>query len=81
MKFKGGDGGKAKILFVLGGPGSGKETQCDMITENFRFLHLSAGELLRAEIRKGTNDGVIIDKCIREGKIVPVSMSLSLLRR
>ncbi|KAM7272963.1 hypothetical protein ACFE04_027627 [Oxalis oulophora] len=38
------------IAFVLGGPGSGKGTQCEKIVDTFGFRHLSAGELLRREI-------------------------------
>nr|GMD50040.1 UMP-CMP kinase isoform X1 [Ipomoea batatas]GMD52047.1 UMP-CMP kinase isoform X1 [Ipomoea batatas]GME05315.1 UMP-CMP kinase isoform X1 [Ipomoea batatas] len=38
------------IAFVLGGPGSGKGTQCHRIVDNFGFTHISAGELLRKEM-------------------------------
>jgi UMP-CMP kinase len=40
------------VIFMLGGPGSGKGTQCQLINENFKFHHLSAGDLLRAERKK-----------------------------
>lgn len=38
-----------KAIFLLGGPGSGKGTQCSKILENFpnQFYHLSTGSLLR----------------------------------
>ena len=39
-----------EIVFVLGGPGSGKGTQCEKIVANFGYTHLSAGDLLRAEV-------------------------------
>ena len=39
---------KREIVFVLGGPGSGKGTQCAKLVEEFGFVHLSAGDLLRA---------------------------------
>lgn len=48
---------KPKILFVLGGPGSGKGTQCDNLVNKFGFKHLSAGELLRNEVKRGTSLG------------------------
>jgi len=41
--------GKPNIMFVLGGPGAGKGTQCAKIVEQFGHVHLSAGDLLRAE--------------------------------
>ena len=40
-----------------GGPGSGKGTQCSNIVEHFGFTHLSAGELLRSEIKSGSENG------------------------
>jgi hypothetical protein len=41
--------GNPDIVFVLGGPGSGKGTQCAKLVKEFNFMHLSAGDLLRAE--------------------------------
>ena len=64
-----------RAVFVLGGPGSGKGTQCAKIVEQFGFVHLSAGDLLRKERASGSKDGVMIDECIREGKIVPVDLA------
>lgn len=40
---------KPTVIFVLGGPGAGKGTQCGKIVDAFGFKHLSAGDLLRAE--------------------------------
>lgn len=36
------------VVFILGGPGSGKGTQSERIQNDFKFVHLSAGDLLRA---------------------------------
>lgn len=51
--------GKAweNIIFVLGGPGSGKGTQCALISKQYNFAHLSAGDILRSEVSKGTIEG------------------------
>ena len=38
-----------KIVFIVGGPGSGKGTQCDRIVAKYGYCHLSSGDLLRAE--------------------------------
>lgn len=46
-----------------------------------RYVHLSAGELLREERSSGSSDGQLIDEYIREGRIVPVAISLGLLRK
>jgi len=64
---------------VLGGPGSGKGTQCARISEEFKWVHLSAGDLLRAERAKGSELGEQIDHHIKNGTIVPVEVTCSLL--
>lgn len=69
-----------RVVFVLGGPGSGKGSQCAKISEEFGYTHLSAGDLLRAELARGSADGIMIDQIIRAGKIVPVEVTLELLR-
>ncbi|KAH7427454.1 hypothetical protein KP509_10G044700 [Ceratopteris richardii] len=71
----------AKVVFVLGGPGSGKGTQCALIVEHFGFTHLSAGDLLRAEIKSGSQNGAMIQSMIKEGKIVPSEVTVKLLQK
>jgi UMP-CMP kinase len=49
------------VVFILGGPGSGKGTQSERINKEFKFTHLSAGDLLREERRTpGSQYGEII---------------------
>ncbi len=68
------------MIFVLGGPGSGKGTQCEKLVNDFDFVHLSAGDLLREEQKRpGSEFGKIIDQHIREGTIVPQEITLKLL--
>jgi adenylate kinase len=69
------------LIFVLGGPGSGKGTQCAKISEDYGFVHMSAGDLLRDEIQQGTKDGSMIAQMIREGKIVPHEITIRLLQK
>ncbi|KAK9178151.1 hypothetical protein WN943_027341 [Citrus x changshan-huyou] len=60
IEAKGGLFPKGKVLFlsfVLGGPGSGKGTQCTKIVKNFGLTHLSAGDLLRREIASNSEYG------------------------
>jgi UMP-CMP kinase len=74
------DNGKVMVIYVLGGPGAGKGTQCGRLVEDFGFCHLSAGDLLRAEQqREGSNYGELIRNCIREGNIVPMEVTVKLL--
>lgn len=71
---------KVMVIFVLGGPGAGKGTQCARIVEDFGFVHLSAGDLLREEQnREGSTYGELIRKHIREGTIVPMEVTIKLL--
>ncbi|XP_040026818.1 UMP-CMP kinase [Gasterosteus aculeatus] len=73
---------KPQVVFVLGGPGAGKGTQCSKIVENYSYTHLSAGDLLRAErAREGSEFGQLIDNYIKEGRIVPVEITINLLRK
>ncbi|CAM6097992.1 unnamed protein product [Calypogeia fissa] len=72
---------KSRVIFVLGGPGSGKGTQCARIVDNYGFLHLSAGDLLRAEIKSGSPNGNMIQAMIKEGKIVPSEVTVKLLEK
>jgi UMP-CMP kinase len=69
-----------KVIFVLGGPGAGKGTQCAKIVQNFGYVHLSAGDLLRAERqRAGSKVGEEIEDHIRKGTIVPVEITCTLI--
>ncbi|XP_057641613.1 UMP-CMP kinase [Chionomys nivalis] len=73
---------KPLVVFVLGGPGAGKGTQCARIVEKYGYTHLSAGELLRDERKNPDSQyGELIEKYIKEGKIVPVEITISLLKR
>ncbi|KAL5744364.1 hypothetical protein ACOSP7_027225 [Xanthoceras sorbifolium] len=74
--------GKAPfITFVLGGPGSGKGTQCERIVEKFGFTHLSAGDILRREIASNSEYGTMILDTIKEGKIVPSEVTVRLIQK
>lgn len=58
----------------------GKGTQSDLLKENYPCVHLSAGELLRAETTKEDSPHKeLIESCLVSGNIVPVEISLSLL--
>eukprot|EP01026_Neomeris_dumetosa_P054747 TRINITY_DN4936_c0_g1_i11.p3 TRINITY_DN4936_c0_g1~~TRINITY_DN4936_c0_g1_i11.p3 ORF type:complete len:211 (-),score=19.87 TRINITY_DN4936_c0_g1_i11:270-902(-) len=76
------DGTKQReVYFVLGGPGSGKGTQCSKIVTEFGIAHFSAGDLLRAHVKSGTPDGNMVAQMMQEGKIVPSEVTIGLLRK
>lgn len=72
-----------RVVFVLGGPGAGKGTQCELLIQNYPCHHLSAGQLLRDEAQKkdgSSEHAELIEECLVAGKIVPVEISLALLQ-
>ncbi|XP_072346962.1 adenylate kinase isoenzyme 5-like isoform X2 [Scyliorhinus torazame] len=69
-----------KIIFVIGGPGSGKGSQCVKMTEKYGFTHLSTGNLLRKEISNETDRGNKIKKIMIEGGLVPLGTTLEILK-
>jgi UMP-CMP kinase len=71
------------IIFVLGGPGAGKGTQCDLLSQRLSgVFHLSAGDLLREErMREESPFKELIETHIREGLIVPYEITIALLKQ
>ena len=68
------------VVFVLGGPGAGKGTMCALAQNQLGWEHLSAGDLLRAERNNpDSKNGELINNYIKEGKIVPVEITVGLL--
>ncbi|GME68797.1 unnamed protein product [[Candida] boidinii] len=73
--------GQVSVIFVLGGPGAGKGTQCAKLVKEYGFIHLSAGDLLRAEQkREGSEFGELIANYIKDGLIVPQEITIALLK-
>ena len=68
------------IILVLGGPGCGKDTQCDKLAAQYSGKHLSAVDLLRAAVTSETPTGIKISNMIRNGQIVPAQDTLTLLK-
>ncbi|KAH8813325.1 UMP-CMP kinase-like protein [Xylogone sp. PMI_703] len=69
------------VIFVLGGPGAGKGTQCENLVRDYNFAHLSAGDLLREEQeRQGSEFGDLIKDHIKNGQIVPTEVTVQLLQ-
>lgn len=61
-------------IILCGAPGSGKGTQSAFITQKYGLQHLSTGDVLRAEIAKGSELGKQIDALIAKGNLVPDEM-------
>merc|ERR1712037_913944 len=69
----------APVFWVIGGPGSGKGTQCEMIHGKYRFTHLSSGDLLRDEVMTNSARGMQIFGTMEKGNLVPDEVVIDLL--
>ena len=67
------------VVWVLGGPGCGKGTQCDKIVAKYGFTHLSSGDLLRDEVKSGSDRGKQLNAMMEKGDLVPLFVVLDLL--
>ena len=68
------------VIFVLGGPGAGKGTMCELAESQLGWTHLSMGDLLRAEQAKGGETAAVIDQFITAGQLVPNEIMVRLLK-
>ncbi len=69
-----------KVIFVLGGPGAGKGTMCDLAAIRLGWTHLSAGALLRQEREGGGHNAALVEGIVAAGKLVPDEITVGLLK-
>jgi len=60
-----------KNLIFLGAPGAGKGTGANALTEREPLVHISTGDILRAEIKNGTELGKNAEVLMKKGELVP----------
>jgi UMP-CMP kinase len=72
-----------QVVFVLGGPGAGKGTQCQLLSQRLSgWIHLSAGDLLRAELQNPNSTvAPLIRSFMEKGQLVPSSITVQLLEQ
>ena len=70
---------KPNVVFVLGGPGTGKGTMCELAEVQLGWTHLSIGDLLRKEREAGGKTAETIEEYITAGRLVPNEITVTLL--
>lgn len=66
-------------FLIFGPPGSGKGTQSVRLAEKFNLLHLSTGDMLRAEIAAGTELGKKMSSIMSKGELVPDEVVIEMI--
>ncbi|XP_034038966.1 LOW QUALITY PROTEIN: adenylate kinase isoenzyme 5 [Thalassophryne amazonica] len=75
---------RPKVILVIGGPGSGKGTQCLKIAERYGFQYVSVGELLRKKmIHNATSNRKwsLIAKIITNGELAPQETTITEIKQ
>jgi adenylate kinase len=70
-----------KNIVIFGAPGSGKGTQSDLMIEHYGLGHISTGDVLRNEIKKGTELGKTAQSYIDKGNLIPDELMVSILAK
>ena len=66
-------------IVIFGAPGSGKGTQSERIVEKYGINHISTGDVLRAEIKNGTELGKTAKDYIDQGQLIPDELMIDIL--
>ena len=66
-------------IVIFGAPGSGKGTQSERIVEKYGINHISTGDVLRAEIKNGTELGKTANGYIDQGQLIPDELMIDIL--
>jgi len=70
-----------KNIVIFGAPGSGKGTQSDLLIKNYGLGHISTGDVLREEIKKGSELGKTAQGFIDNGQLIPDDLMVSILAK
>jgi len=73
-------GSKGALVVIAGPPAAGKGTQCEKIKEKFGYVHISTGDILRANVKEGTELGKKASEYMTAGKLVPSELIVDLVK-
>ena len=68
------------IIVVLGAPGTGKGTVAGILTQKLGIPQVSTGDIFRKNIKEGTELGIIADKYISKGNLVPDEITIEIVK-
>lgn len=68
-----------KNIVIFGAPGSGKGTQSDLLIEKYGLNHISTGDVLRNEIKAGSELGKTAKEFIDKGQLIPDDLMVNIL--
>lgn len=68
-----------KNIIIFGAPGSGKGTYSDEIVARYNMGHISTGDVLRAQIKAGTELGNTAKRYIDNGQLLPDELMIDIL--
>ena len=68
------------ILVLFGPPGAGKGTQADALKDKLDLLHLSTGDILREEVAKESELGVLAKKFMEAGELVTDDLIIGMIK-
>lgn len=68
-------------IVIFGAPGSGKGTQSENLIQKYNLAHISTGDVLRAEIKNGTELGKLAEGYISKGQLVPDEVVIDMLAK
>ena len=68
-----------KNIVIFGAPGAGKGTQSDKLIEKYGLGHISTGDVLRSEIKNGTELGKTAKGFIDNGQLIPDELMIDIL--
>lgn len=68
-------------LVLFGKPGAGKGTQATFLKDKYNLVHISTGDLLRAEKEKGTELGKIAESYSKRGMLAPDEITIKVLEK
>ena len=67
-------------IVLLGPPGAGKGTQAQIISQKLAIPHISSGDIFRENIKNRTELGVLAEKFMDRGELVPDDVTISMIR-